>query len=195
MDQRLRTWSASSAFFFLVFLLAEVNLVQSSSTPARIWWVTEKKRSADVTSVNQSIALRGRFNDLCATWKKNIVNAPPSPKTKTTKKKEPTSACLRYLTPIDPIDSPLFLVSWRSTGDCWRKSFSNWSKLRICIWFTGFWFLLLECCSVLFLRAPLSHAKFDEPNNNEAFFFPLLRFDNQRAIVCLPVSSSCALLF
>lgn len=39
-------------------------------------------------------------------------------------------------------------------------------------------------CSMLFCAARfLSHAKFDEPNNNEAFFFPFRSY-NQRAIVC-----------
>jgi hypothetical protein len=54
-----------------------------------------------------------------------------------------------------------------------------------------FWFLLLskECCSVLFLRALLSHARFDEPNKiMKHFFFSfslfISYFDNQRAIVC-----------
>lgn len=33
----------------------------------------KKEGSADVTSVNQFIALSGRFNDLCTTWKKHCV--------------------------------------------------------------------------------------------------------------------------
>lgn len=65
----------------MILLVDRLYRIRLPKTPQRIrGWLTPKAREnikskLDVTSVNQFIALWGRFNDLCATWKwkKSIV--------------------------------------------------------------------------------------------------------------------------